>query len=418
MNEVVMMDWLTQLQTKQQQAFLRRGFPTKKEERWKYVDFSGLTSENRAASANRAATVRERAGLVTLPDGRGSDWHDIVFINGIFSAQYAKLPEGVVVCTIEQAIKQHEELIRPYLSQEYNAKQFPFAALNTATMTNGMFLYVPKNGALSAPIHCLFINTDSSDFTIHPRNILIADKNSQVVIIEEHVSQHAEKYFSNTVTQIFLNENAQAHYYKIQDESAQATHVANIIVELKQDSTLKSFTLDSGAALARTDFHVFLRERGAASYLNGLYHLHNLGQLVDNHIDVNHLAEHGTSSMLYKGVLDKKTRAVFNGKVYVEKAAQKINAHQANHNLLLTTEAEINTKPELEIYADDVKCAHGATIGQLDSEALFYLRARGIDEEAAKKILTRAFAEEIISKIEHADIQQYIHERVERHEKY
>lgn len=403
--------WLRALQEKQMQSFVKRGFPTKREELWKYTDVSYLSKQKFEQGMMSAHQYTDT--LATQ--------NHVVFVNGHFSAEHTNLknlPEGVVACSIRDALSQHAELIKPYLSKEFDSQRFPFVALNTALLNDGMFLYIPKNCAISAPIHCVYLNTNQNNFMTHSRNIIVADVNSQCVFIEEHIAQQAANYFANVVTQLYLNENALVHYYKIQAEDLQATHIANVIAEQKKDSTLKSFTLDVGGLLTRTDINIALQERGAACELNGLYYLDANGQHVDNHLFVDHIAEHGTSSMLYKGILDKKSRAVFNGKVFVEKSAQKINAHQANHNLLLSKDAEIDTKPELEIYADDVKCAHGATIGQLDAEALFYLRSRGMTEAEARIMLTHAFAEEITSKIEHPLIMQYIQERAGQHEKF
>ena len=410
------MNWLKTLQEKQLQDFLDRGLPTRREERWKYTDVSTLSFPRRRESIPASHENNNSERLFAIDSRlRGNDSINIVFIDGLFSSGYSNLknlPSEVTACSIHEALPR----LQSYLSKELDVQRYPFAVLNTAHLNDGLFLHIPKNCVLKTPIHCLYLSTENN-FSSHLRNIVVADANSQCVLIEEYTAQ-AQEYFTNTVTQIFLNENAQLHYYKIQDESMAANHIANIIVEQKKDSRLKSFSLAKGALLAREDFHVKLQEPGAFCSLLGLYHLTENKQHMDNHLYVDHLSENGTSSMLYKGILDKKSHAVFNGKVYVEKGAQKTNAYQANHNLLLSNDAQIDTKPELEIYAEDVKCAHGATIGQLDSESLFYLCSRGIEKNAAKKLLTHAFAEEIIGKIEHPNIMQYIQQRVKQHEEY
>lgn len=405
-----MSKWLNAFRAEQLAQFLRQGFPTRKDELWKYTEIKkNLIPES--AGVLRTLTCEKK--LNTIDDIK------IVFVNGHFAENLSNikaLPKEVTLCPISQAIESHENRIKPHLLREVDGKRFAFAKLNSGMMTDGLFLDIPKNIKLSTPIYLLFIHTEQNDFATSPRNIILADKHAEVTLIEDHFAVNAQRYFTNTVTDIHAAENAQLNYYKIQDNDPTSTHVANIFVDQQKNSRVKTFSFSKGARLAREDLSVWQKEGGAETHLHGLYILNQDQQHVDHHLHVDHLAAHGMSSMIYKGILDKKSRAVFNGKVYVHPKTYQINAHQENHNLLLSNEAEVNTKPELEIYAEDVKCTHGATIGQLNNESLFYLQTRGIEKNEANRMLIRGFEEEVYSKIENEKIRQYIHQRMNHHD--
>lgn len=396
-------NWLRDLQEKQLDAFLSRGIPTRKEELWKYTDVTTLEKQNFVWATERSTSSLNKLSKF--------EKISLVFINGYFAphlSDTALLPKDVLLCPISEALIAHESVIKPHLLLELDASRHPFVSLNSALMTDGLFLSIPKNVAISTPIHCIFLSTEQNNVLTCPRNIIVAGANSKATLIEEYVAENAENYFTNACTFLFPDENAQLNYYKLQSESMTATHISTLFINQKQDSKVSSFHLATGSRLAREDILVTQKERGAECYLNGFYNLSEDNQHIDNHLHVDHIAALGTSSMQYKGVLDKKSRAVFNGKVHVHKNAQQINANQSNHNLLLSKQAEINTKPELEIYADDVKCTHGATVGQLDAESLFYLRARGIEKNRAIELLTHAFIADVINKIEHRGIRDYV----------
>jgi Fe-S cluster assembly protein SufD len=391
MNEVISNPlWLQAFQKKQLEKFLLRGYPTKKEEHWKYttvapVEWKEIRSGGHAALCPPYDAVK------------------LVFINGVFSEELSNLDDTIFVAPLSQAIDKYD--LKSTLTHEFDIQRYPFAAMNNAYMTDGVFLKIPKNNSVTKPIHILFMNTMPTAV----RNIFLIEENAEVSIVEEYTS--AENSFTNALTEIHLENNARVRFHKIQEEHLSATHVANIFIQQQQDSCAELFFLSKGAKLEREDVHINLSARGAECHLLGLYALMHDNQHVDHHLAVEHLAEQGTSSMLYKGILDKKSRAVFNGKVYVHPHAQHTHSYQANHNVLLSKDAEINTKPELEIYADDVKCTHGATVGQVDTEALFYLCSRGIDKDTALRILLEAFADEVLSKISHKQIREYIQQR-------
>lgn len=350
----------------------------------------------------------------------------LVFVNGHFDMDQSKmdqLPPQVVCC--------------------------PFNAV--VSWLKGIFLYIPKDCVISTPIYLIFKN--DSDKPCYLRNTIVLEENSKAIIIEEYQSSSSslletnnvkmEKHLTsdfdtsfniqtnnrvdpsmhsdrdstlykltNLVTEIQLEKNASLEYYKLQNESPTMIHHANILIEQKEASNTNLFFADCGAAEAHVHLRVNLNEKYATCHLNGLYQLNHNQQKINNHININHIAEYGTSSMHFKGILDHCSQAEFIGKVHVQEKAQHSHAEQSNHNLLLSSHAEVKTKPELEIYADDVKCSHGATVGQLDEEALFYLRSRGIEKQDALQVLTSAFADDIMNKIENVTIRHYIQKRM------
>lgn len=403
--------WLRQFREQQLNEFIQRGFPTRKEEAFKYTSVAALvgaafTPGVYKKNAQVAHTVSDQSAL-------------FVFVNGVYAPELSHtvgLSKDIIACPLSEALELHEDLIKATVTREFDKKQFPFAILNSALMTDGLFLKIPKKQTIALPIHLLFINTEQDAYINSPRNIILAEENSQVTLIEEHRGESATHYFTNVVTDLMLANNARIDYYKMQDDDYSATHISNVMIDQQQDSVVNTYFLSRGAKLARENLTLSQRAKGTESQLYGLYVLDQDQQHIDHHVHVDHFAEHGRSTMLYKGILDKNSHAVFNGKVFVHQNAQHINAHQANHNLLLSNDAEIDTKPELEIYADDVKCTHGATVGQLDEESLFYLRTRGIERADAFKILTAAFEDEIFAKIENANIRQYIQKRMSSHD--
>lgn len=279
----------------------------------------------------------------------------------------------------------------------------------------GAVLQVADHYHAATPIHLKFIS--DSDRNVQLSRRVVLGRNSKLAVIEEYTGAEGAKGYSfHSRLEVELNDYATMDYFKLQNENITASHHAAILVEQKESSTLNLFFADCGGQKSHADLQVRLHEPYAVCHMHGLYFLNHDDQEVNNVINVQHLAEHGTSSMIFKGVLDKKSRALFNGKVHVHDKAQHTNAHQANHNLLLSANAEVTAQPQLEIYAEDIKCSHGATVGQLDADSLFYLRARGIEKPAALKMLTDAFIAEIMNKIESSVIREYFYSRVSQHE--
>lgn len=394
-------EWLNTTKKNQLRDFLERGFPTSHEEDWKYADTRTLLpSTLRWSERKEPHNIHVFSEVPTIR---------LVFVNGHFSpkdSDLSLLPETIYLSSLSKTLETQPDLLK-YLIQEFDVKQFPFAALNTALLTDGMVLIIPKNTELSTPIHCVYFNTHQDHFIISPRNIFQMHENSRAIFLEEYIGASSNHYVTNTLTYVYAKPESELHYYKIQNETPTATHMGQLFLCQEKNSVFKSFHLNVGASFVRENIRIALQDKGASCCLNGFYKLAHDHQQMDHHIGVNHIATESESSMLFKGVIDKKNRASFSGKVLVHKDAQKINAQQANHNLLLSPKAEVNTKPQLEIYADDVKCTHGATVGQIDPESLFYLQARGIGKNEARALLTHAFATDVFNKIAHSEIRHY-----------
>ncbi len=304
-----------------------------------------------------------------------------------------------------------------FINGEFNANLSDMGLLPDAITLhhekNQIRLHVPKNQVLAHPIHFTYLNGCKE-----LQHNIILEENSRLVVVEEYFSDHENAYLTNTILELQLNKYAKMHYYKIQNENSYALHHSRIHVEQKESSDIKMFFADCGSQQSKADVKIKLREPYAFCDMQGLYFLNHDNQHIDNAIYVDHIAELSTSSMVFKGVLDKKSKAQFLGKVHVHENAKRTHAHQENHNLLLSSTAEVKSQPELEIYADDIKCTHGATVGQLDQDSLFYLCSRGIDEKTALKMLTDAFVAEIMEKIDDISIRHYIQQRIRSHETF
>ncbi len=311
----------------------------------------------------------------------------------------ADLPAGVTLTSLAALLDKSPAKLEGILGRHVDQDRHVFAALNTAFMADGAFIALGASVVVERPIQLLFVTTAAQEgHAAHPRVLVCAADNSEATLVETHVGLGAAVSLTNQITEITLGRNAGLDYYRLQEESAKAFHISGVHVSQEADSRFTSTAISLGAMLSRHDVDVRLAVRGAQCSLNGLY-MADGRQHVDTHTRIDHLAPHCSSSEFYKGVLDGHGRGVFNGKVVVHPHAVKTDARQQNQNLLLSLDAEADTKPELEIYNDDVKCAHGATVGQLDADSVFYLRSRGLDEGAARGLLTYAFAAEIINAI-------------------
>jgi Fe-S cluster assembly protein SufD len=291
-------------------------------------------------------------------------------------------------------------LVEKHLAQYADVSKEVFAALNTAFLSDGAFVYLPKGTVLENPIHLLFVSTGESSrpSVSHPRTLVVAEASSQAQIIESYAGFGPGVYFTNAITEVVAGEDATIDHYKLQREGLDAFHIGTVQLQLERSANISTQSISLGGALVRNHVNAVLNGEGAEATLNGFY-LVNGTQHVDNHTSIDHAKPHCTSHELYKGILDGRARGVFNGRIIVRPDAQKTDSKQTNKNLILSEEALVNTNPQLEIYADDVKCTHGATIGQLDSDALFYLRSRGIDLVSAKHLLTYAFAGDFIHRL-------------------
>jgi Fe-S cluster assembly protein SufD len=380
--------------------FAELGFPTPRNEEWKFTSVAPITRvafQPALPPAGKVAPERLRA----IPLGTG-DGTRLVFVNGHFARELSsqgRLPEGVALASLAEVLDTHPDWVEPYLAQYARYDENPFTALNTAFLRDGTFLSIPRGKVVAEPIHLLFLGTPSREPAVaYPRNLIVAGVNSQATVVETYVGLEEGVYFTNAVTEVVLAENAVLDHYKVQREGRQAFHVATTQVALDRGSNFTSHSIALGGALVRNDVNAVLDDEGGECTLNGLY-LAAGRQHIDNHTRIDHARPHCASHELYKGILDGKAHGVFNGKIFVHPDAQKTDAKQTNKTLLLSEDAVINSKPQLEIYADDVKCTHGATIGQLAEEAIFYLRSRGVGREDARSLLTFAFANDIIGRI-------------------
>jgi Fe-S cluster assembly protein SufD len=351
-----------------------------------------------AGIRQRAAEIFRARGFPTTHD---EEWR---FTN-VAAIAKADLPIAApkVSChSLRAALELHPELIDEHLSRYASNDANPFVALNTANFEDGAFLHVPKNTIVDEPVWVNF--TGVSGHATHPRNLIVVGAGSQVRIVERYTG--AGRYFTNAVTEIVVGENATVEHFKLEEESPDSFHIATIQVQQARDSNFKTHNISLGGLLVRNDVNAVL-STGCEGTLNGLY-LTKGSQHVDNHTALDHAAPHAASHELYKGIMDGASSAVFNGKILVRKDAQKTDAKQTNKNLVLSENAVINTKPGLQILADDVRCTHGATVGQLDEEALFYLRARGIGQIAARDLLIYAFARDVIDRVGIPSVREYL----------
>ena len=347
----------------------------------------------------------------------------LVFVNGHYVAELssspAPQPQGVIVGSLAAALAGDAGLIKEHLARYPEGEDNPFVALNAAFFQDGGLIYVPAGKRLEVPVHLLHISTSKeAGATSHPRNLIIAEAASQLTVLESYVSTGEGSYFMNAVTEMSLGDGAVVEHVKFQDESRNAYHMAAIHAHLGRSCNFVSHSIATGARISRNSIRTALAGEGVECILNGLY-LTRGDQLTDHHMVVEHAQPHCTSHEYYNGILDGRSRGVFHGRILVRQAAQKTDAKQTNKNLLLSEDATVDTKPQLEIYADDVKCTHGATVGQLNEEAIYYLRSRGLGVETARRMLIHAFAGEIIERIRHApareELDKLVWERLEQH---
>lgn len=387
--------WLKALRTEAFNGFSDQGFPSLREEEWRYTNVSAIEKKLFAPSLDLSEAVFDQA-LLTENQLEGA--LTIVLINGRFSKQHSSLEgldKDISVLSMADALEQEPELLESYLTKAVSHKEHSFVAFNTAWFSDGLFVHIPAKKVVDQPIQLLHVVTEA-ECLASTRNVLIADEMAEVKVIETFVGVN-DAYLTASVTEVFVEKNASLTLYKVQSEGEKAYHFGGTYVKQARDSRFNHHNFAFGGLLARNDVHSDL-DTASECDLNGLY-LGNKRQHIDNHTRINHLKPHAISNELYKGVLNQRARGVFQGMVYVAEDAQKTDSAMNNRNLLLSNDAEADTKPQLEIYADDVKCAHGVTVGQLEDKSIFYLQARCIDEETARNILTFAFANEMVDRV-------------------
>jgi Fe-S cluster assembly protein SufD len=393
--------WLQDLRDRAASRFSALGFPTVRDEEWRFTNVAPIAAAEFKTAGAGAATVTEAELSGYLYSDAAVR---IVIVNGHFNPALSRTPglaAGVRAGSLAAAVTEHTEVVQRYLGQLAEFGNRAFTALNTALAADGAYVYIPDGVVVEQPIHVLFVTTASASAgptMSNARALIVAGERSQARIVETYVGPRGATYFTNAVTEVVAGEHSVIDHYKVQQESLDAYHVASMHVHAARSANFSSHSFSLGGKLVRNDASTLLDGEGAECTLNGLY-LADGERLVDNHTAIDHAKAHCPSHEIYKGILGGRARAIFNGKIIVRQDAQKTDAKQTNRALLLSDEATINTKPQLEIFADDVKCTHGAAIGQLDEDAIFYLRARGLTYFEARDMLIHAFAGDILDRV-------------------
>ncbi len=392
--------------------FAELDFPDRHNEEWRFTDITPILKHTFSFPSRKHDGTVKGGDLRPFLFGKMKN-HRLVFVNGVFSAALMSLlplTKGVVIGSLAEAMKSDDGLIGAHISKHLDPGVDAFTALNTAFTLDGAYINIPDGAVVEEPVHVIFVSTGEGQFISQPRNLIITGNNSQVRLIEHFVNLRADVYFTNSVTEVEIGRNSIVDTVKIQEESPQAYHIATTAVSVGADADYESHAVSNGARIYRHNLNVALGGEGGNAFLEGLYL--TLGeQLSDTHSMIDHIAPHCTSGEHYKGILDDSSRAVFNGKIMVRPGAQQTNSYQENRNVLLSNSAKVDTKPQLEIFADDVKCTHGATVGQLSKDSMFYLRSRGIGEEQARLILIYAFANDVLKNIKQDEVRSEL-ERV------
>jgi Fe-S cluster assembly protein SufD len=393
--------WLSRLRESAFERFEQAGFPTTDDEDWKYTSVSAIARKSfQRAQLNGDSAALSGDNLRQFVNEEAAKSR-LVFVNGFYRPELSDLsalPAEALATDLATALQgEHGTSIRSKFSGWDGQGEDAFTNLNTAFFGSGAFLFIPKDVKVEAPIQLLFLTTDA-DVVSYPRVLIVAGRGSRATVIESYAAIVDETYLTDSVAEVFLEDNSRVTHYRIQTEGEQAFHISSTRADLGRDAGYDLTTVTLGAKLSRHNAVVRMDREGAECWVDGLY-LVGEGQHADTHSLIDHRRPHCVSHQNYKGILDGKSRAVFNGRVFVHRDAQQTDAMQSNKNLLLSPDARVDTKPQLEIYADDVKCAHGATVGQLEEEELFYLVSRGLHPELARNLLTYGFAEEIVEKI-------------------
>ena len=408
--------WLRRLRDDAFARFCEVGFPTTHDEDWRFTNVSAIA---------RTPFLLKEKGKIQLSkkDLAGGAIEgapaQLVFVDGQFvreCSHFANLPRGVTIAGLKDQIANNPDAIEAHLGHYLDTRRDPFSALNTAFVEDGAYVYVPRGIVLDGPIHLLFVSTAADvPSMMHPRNLLVFDTETQGTVIEEYVSLGSGTVFCNSATELIAGESATVSHYMIEREHKEAFNISTLRIQQGRSANVTSHSLLLGGGLVRNNVHPVLAGEGGECLINGLF-LGDGRQHLDNYMHVEHVSPHCSSRQFYNGILDGHAHGVFHGRIVVHKDAQKTDAKQTNRNLLLSDDAQIDTKPQLEIYADDVKCTHGATIGQIEENALFYLRSRGIDEISARRLLLLAFAGECLDRMQagpaRAHAERLIHEHL------
>jgi len=403
--------WLQELRRNAIAHFERAGLPTarKGNEPWKYTNIAPIAGTEFAYGLPPARKLASQEIAAVAP--WCTVWKELVFVNGRHAPELSSPDfDGVVALNLEQALETHEDIVREHLGKYTPYDYDGFTALNTAFLHDGAFVYVPDGAQIPVHLHVLYVTTETGGPAVsYPRTLIVAGRQSKLTMVESYVSVDGGRYLNNAITEIVVGDGAHLEHYRVLLDRG-AYHVGVTRVRQGRDSVFSSLAFSTGPELARNDFSVLLDDTGAECRLHGLYVTAG-DQHIDNYLSIDHARPHGTSRLYYKGILDERSRAVFGGTVFVRPGAVKTDAHQEDKNLLLSAEAEVDSKPALEIYADDVKCGHGATAGAVAEDALFYMRSRGLDEETAQVFLVKGFAAEILDEVGLEPLHAYLSQK-------
>ena len=388
-----------QLRDKAFAEFDKNGFPTIKNEEWKYTNLKSIFDKNFKSTCVSSANVKN---LLVDSVFNSIKANKLVFVNGSFNPELSNIIEkdnAIVISNLAKARKENTNVFDAHFGKYAKIENESLNAMNMALMSDGAFVYVPSNKKVENPIIIMNV-VDSTDINVlsQPRNLIVIEKNAEACIVESYISAGTNASFINVVNEIYVDENAHLEHYKIQQQTGESYQNNYTQIFQEANTNINQVTLTLDGTMVRNNLHFYMNGKNCDTLLYGLYITEGSNH-VDNHTRVDHAMPNCHSNELYKGIMKDKSTAVFNGKIMVHLDAQKTNAYQRNQNILLDPEATINTKPQLEIFADDVKCTHGATVGQLDEEPMFYLRSRGIPEDVARKMLLNAFADDIAEKI-------------------
>jgi Fe-S cluster assembly protein SufD len=403
--------WLGKLRADAFSRFCEVGFPTTHDEDWRFTNVAEIARTPFQLPKQGPALSKAELEAATF-EGRGAQ---LIFVNGEFLRELSSIPQGLAVSSLLEQLARSPEEVRLHLGRYLDTRRDPFSALNTAFIEDGAYVHVRRGTALEQPVHLVFISTAGDAPTMsHPRNLLVFEDETEGTVVEEYISIGGGPLLSNSATELIAGENATVGHYMVEREHREAFNISTLRIQQARSSSVASHSLLLGGGLVRNNVHPVLAGEGSECLINGLF-VGDGRQHLDNYMHVEHASPHCSSRQFYNGILDGHAHGVFHGRIVVHKDAQKTDAKQTNRNLLLSDDAQIDTKPQLEIYADDVKCTHGATIGQIEENALFYLRSRGIDEPAARRLLLLAFASECVERMKAGPARTHVEHLIHDH---
>lgn len=386
--------WLRKLRAEAFARFCATGFPTTHDEDWRFTNVSPIARTPFRLATKGQARKSELDAVKFQATGA-----QLFFVNGHFAPELSSIPQWFEASSLREQLVKNPEGLRPHFGRYLDIQRDPFSALNAAFAEDGTYVHVPRGIAIQEPIHLVFISTATDEPTMsHPRNLLVFEDESEATVVEEYFSLGGGPVLSNSATELVVGENATVSHYMIEREHREAFNISTLRIQQGRSANVASHSVLLGGGLVRNNVHPVLAGEGGECLINGLFVGYGR-QHLDNYMQVEHASPHCSSRQFYNGILDGHAHGVFHGRIVVHKDAQKTDAKQTNRNLLLSDDAQIDTKPQLEIYADDVKCTHGATIGQIEDNALFYLQSRGIDEASARRLLLLAFASECVQRM-------------------